>query len=166
MFKAHQKLMVLWELAEKERSGYDLIKHLGEVTSSKPSPGYIYPLLHGLKSKGLASSSVHGRKTTYSITPKGKKLLDEMRGLHARMAVEMGKSIEAIGGKKEAGKFLKLSAELVEHGDSLLKDSGLMQPIMESVIRLHRRKDFKDKRQQLRDILKGAAEKIKGLAKD
>ena len=166
MFKAHQKLMVLQELAEKERSGYELIKHIGEVTSSKPSPGYIYPLLHELKLKGLAFSSAKGRKTVYSITAKGEKFLAEMKESQARMTGEMRKSIEAIGGKKEVKKFLKLSAEMVEHRNELMKEDDLIRNLLESIIHLYHQKDFKAKRQQLRQILKEAAEKIKGLAEN
>ncbi len=78
MFKTHIKLMVLRELAEGERSGYDLMKEIGSV-AKKPSPGYIYPLLRELEEKGFIRAREEGRKRCYRLQARGRRLLSDLQ---------------------------------------------------------------------------------------
>lgn len=71
------KLLILRELGEKELSGYDLIKIIGEKLK-KPSPGSVYPILKDLMEKGFLNVRVEGRKKIYSLSEKGREALREM----------------------------------------------------------------------------------------
>lgn len=77
------RLLVLKLLNEKPQYGYELIKTLktrsNDVFDMKE--GTLYPILHKLENDGLIQASnqtVSGRvRKVYSITPKGKKLLEK-----------------------------------------------------------------------------------------
>ncbi len=100
MFKAHIKLITLKELSKESLSGYDLMKHI-ECFGKKPSPGYVYPLLKGLKEKGFISSKEDKRKKVYSITVKGKKLLDDLQKNREYMMKKMRNVLKPIADKDE-----------------------------------------------------------------
>jgi len=88
MFRGHLKIILLKALAEKESSGYDLMRRLQEKLGCKPSPGSLYPVLDEFASQGLVSSKEEGKSKVYALTAKGKtelKTLEQKRGeaLHA-----------------------------------------------------------------------------------
>ena len=60
-------------LAHHPASGYELVKHINEMTGWKPSFGSMYPLLEDMNKKKLVSIKQEGRKKIYSLTVKGKK---------------------------------------------------------------------------------------------
>jgi DNA-binding PadR family transcriptional regulator len=108
MFKSYIKLRVLKNLNKESLSGYDLMKYIGEG-GNKPSPGYIYPLLKDLQKKGFILVSKDGRRKVYSITQKGKNLLEKLKNKQK----EMINTISVIGDKKEMEVFLKLKSNIV-----------------------------------------------------
>lgn len=72
------KLLILKELEKDDATGYDLIKKISIKTSKKPSPGSVYPLLKELTNSGFLNVRAEGKKKVYSISKKGRKVLDEI----------------------------------------------------------------------------------------
>ena len=83
------EILVLKLLSEGEKYGYELLLELkergGELFAVKE--GTLYPILYRLEDDGLASSRwsrPEGREVSrkyYSITPKGKEELEELKEL-------------------------------------------------------------------------------------
>ncbi len=76
-FRGILKLLILKELERREDTGYGLIQRISVKTSKKPSPGSIYPLLKELTNAGFLNVRIEGRKKMYSLSEKGKKVLEE-----------------------------------------------------------------------------------------
>lgn len=72
------KLLILKELEKDDATGYDLIKKISIKTSKKPSPGSVYPLLKELTNSGFLNVRAEGKKKVYSISKKGRKVLNEI----------------------------------------------------------------------------------------
>lgn len=67
------RYLVLQLIADKPRHGYDIIKSIAQRAGGAyaPSPGAIYPLMHGLVGHGYVAVSLDGNKKLHSITPEG-----------------------------------------------------------------------------------------------
>ncbi|WP_434616859.1 PadR family transcriptional regulator [Azospirillum sp. B2RO_4] len=68
------RLVLLWLIAEKPRSGYDLIKTIEEMVGGaySPSPGVVYPTLTLLEEQGhIRVGATEGNKKLYEITEEG-----------------------------------------------------------------------------------------------
>ncbi len=74
------KLLALHLIAEEPRHGYDLIRHIEELTGGHyaPSPGIVYPTLTLMAEMDLIDEAVDGDgKKIYSITEAGSARLKE-----------------------------------------------------------------------------------------
>jgi DNA-binding PadR family transcriptional regulator len=75
----------LYALACMEKDGavygYSLASRIAERTGGgwRPGPGAVYPALHHLTERGLASVHGAGRRREYRITPRGRRLLRKVR---------------------------------------------------------------------------------------
>jgi DNA-binding PadR family transcriptional regulator len=81
LLKSRLAFIVLSELIDGEKSGYELMGAINEKSGWKPSAGSVYPLLKSLLSDGLVDvrEDTFGRRIKYySITPKGKKIIHYM----------------------------------------------------------------------------------------
>ncbi len=87
-FKGMLKLLILKELEDGEATGYELIDRIGKITSKKPSPGSVYPLLSELHERGFLKVSVHGNRKIYSLSTKGKRALEELKEKERRLILE------------------------------------------------------------------------------
>jgi formylmethanofuran dehydrogenase subunit E len=79
-----QGLLKMWMLkiiSEKEVSGYEIIKKVGELTGKKPSTGSVYPLLKSMQNEGWIIGKKLDHKTVYQITDSGKKVLETHENL-------------------------------------------------------------------------------------
>ena len=86
--KGMLKLLILKELEGGEATGYELIDRIGKITSKKPSPGSVYPLLGELHENGFLEVSVQGNRKIYSLSMKGKKALEELKERERRLILE------------------------------------------------------------------------------
>src|ERR1019366_2755465 len=68
------RLHVLYHASKEPIFGLEMIEELGRHGYSL-SPGTMYPLLHGLESKGLLRSSRSGRRLVYRATAVGRSAL-------------------------------------------------------------------------------------------
>lgn len=67
--------LILFLLSKTPMHGQELAEELGKRKGEKPSPGTIYPALKCLKQEGLISEKKRGKTISYSLTPKGQKVL-------------------------------------------------------------------------------------------
>jgi DNA-binding PadR family transcriptional regulator len=71
--KGFLSFLIIWLINKKSMTGAELALELEHRKGHKPSPGTIYPVLKGLKDKGLLAIDDNKR---YSLTEKGKKELE------------------------------------------------------------------------------------------
>ena len=97
------ELLLLRLLAQKEMYGYELVRSIRTVTGEAISlgEGVIYPVLHGLERSGSLTSRrkpVGGRtRVYYSLTAKGQKRLDKLRGDWRRIQGGISTALESPG---------------------------------------------------------------------
>ncbi len=79
MFKGYLKIVILKELNNGEKTGYDIIKDIYEKTDFiKPSPGSVYPILKNLLKERIVSFKQDKNRKVYRLTKKGKNLIKEL----------------------------------------------------------------------------------------
>ena len=71
------KLHVLILLNNKERTGYELMKELGNKLDKKMSSSNIYPFLKELKENYYVKVRSLGREKIYSLTDSGNKFVND-----------------------------------------------------------------------------------------
>lgn len=79
------RFLALYALSVMDRQGpvygYSLADQISDRTEGvwRPGAGAIYPALQSLVARGLARSGRDGRRRVYSITPRGRKALEQIR---------------------------------------------------------------------------------------
>jgi len=163
IFKAQVKLAVLRQLATADSSGYDLMKFLASY-ASKPSPGYIYPLLHALRKNGLVSVKVQGRKKVYSITIRGKRFLVDLEKKHQELMRSMLKNFEPISDKSEQRQFYKVMQSMHGNREKMFRDMDVFRDFNSAFLQIYQG-DYDKKRLAMRGIIAKAATQLRELAK-
>jgi DNA-binding PadR family transcriptional regulator len=79
IFKEFLDLIILFELSNKELSGYDLIAIQSKRFGMDLSPGTVYATLYSMERKGFIKGNLGGNKTTYVLTSKGKEGLETFK---------------------------------------------------------------------------------------
>lgn len=87
---------VLKLLSEGEKTGYEIIKEMEKRIGWQPSPGSVYPLLQMLGEEGLLSPRPAGNKVYWSLTPEGRRRLDELRERRKEWLRELGIKEQAV----------------------------------------------------------------------
>lgn len=97
------RLVVLALIEKEPRHGYEIIKHIEDMTYGfyAPSPGVIYPTLTYLEEAGYVTAEADGNKKRYVITEEGKKFLDENRSFAATVLERLSQFAERIKQKQE-----------------------------------------------------------------
>jgi len=155
MFKSHIKLMVLKQLSNEKLSGYGLMKSIGEL-GKKPSPGYIYPLLKDLEKKDFISVKKESRKKVYSITQKGKKLLESLETNKEEMLKSMMRILEPIAEKKEIDRFMKLKSDIKKE-NHYLQDEELLEKLRNAIFSCYKNPE---KRNKIKIVLEETIRKL------
>ena len=85
--RGFNRATILWLVSQKRRSGYEVVKEMNRLTRQRFHSGVVYPLLYELEEKRFIAGRwvTRGRRRIkyYSITDRGTKLLDRLRGLFA-----------------------------------------------------------------------------------
>jgi DNA-binding PadR family transcriptional regulator len=92
------RLYLLALLEDGPRHGYELIKLLSDRFGGTyaPSPGTVYPRLAKLLDEGLVAAESTGRRSVYSITPAGRRELDERRDELANVEQDISASVRRL----------------------------------------------------------------------
>ncbi|AYD00838.1 PadR family transcriptional regulator [Neorhizobium sp. NCHU2750] len=97
------RLLVLALIEKEPRHGYEIIKHIEDMTYGfyAPSPGVVYPTLTYLEEAGYVVSEADGNKKRYAITEEGKAHLDENRSFAATILDRLSELAERIKQRQE-----------------------------------------------------------------
>lgn len=91
--------MYILKILEKPRHGYEILK---EVECGgcdwKPSPGSIYPILQGLKERGLIKEKKVGRRKVYVVSARGREKLRMVKKFREDMRERMWTMSRLIAG--------------------------------------------------------------------
>ena len=79
------RFLVLMALSEKPMHGYALIQEISKTYLRPVSAGIVYPTLQELGDMGLVSSEENEGKKVYTLTPEGKKHLDDNKDIIERL---------------------------------------------------------------------------------
>ncbi|MGV8086248.1 MAG: PadR family transcriptional regulator [Candidatus Woesearchaeota archaeon] len=165
MIKNNLKIIVLKKLDAESLSGYDLIKRIyAETGSWKPSFGSMYPLLKELHNNKLVIFKIKNRKKIYSITPSGKKALNNAIIASQNMIDMMGKqyalmeTICSIDERKTFQEFIdKVHSNPVIFGVAT-EEMDKLHTLMMSLLS---KKKFETKGKKIKKILNDTIIKLK-----
>ena len=96
--------LVVLALVEKEpRHGYEIIKHIEDMTYGfyAPSPGVIYPTLTYLEEAGYVVAEQDGNKKRYAITEEGRVHLGENRSVATTILDRLSHLAERVRQRQE-----------------------------------------------------------------
>jgi DNA-binding PadR family transcriptional regulator len=162
MLRTRLKLMVLHELRKEDLSGYSIMKVLEKLIGKKPSPGYIYPLLHDLKKANLVSVKKSQRKKVYSINGNGKKFLADLKKKHRQSMDAMIKAFEPLGERIETDKFYNFHTKILAFKERISQDMDVFSKFIDSLFVIYQKDDPK-KRKLLRSIIRKTAKQLEKL---
>lgn len=111
------KLLILKELEKSDATGYELIQRISTKTSKKPSTGSVYPLLRELTDLGFLDVRVEGNKKIYSLSQKGKVVLEETSKLEKEAIMRKIEVLKTSGiiSEEEATKMFQFISVKREH---------------------------------------------------
>ncbi|HET9708633.1 MAG TPA: PadR family transcriptional regulator [Gemmatimonadales bacterium] len=95
------KYVILKQLREKPKHGYEIMKDLAEQMHGcySPSPGTVYPTLQWLEDEGLVRSRDVDGKKVYEITEAGTQFLEEHKDVVTDIFDRVADAVEdALGG--------------------------------------------------------------------
>ena len=96
-----RKYVILKQLREKPKHGYEIMKDLAEQMHGcySPSPGTVYPTLQWLEDEGLVGARDVDGKKVYEITDAGIKFLEENKDVVTDIFDRVAETVEeALGG--------------------------------------------------------------------
>ena len=71
------QMQILWLISHKPRHGYELMKDLTLIKKTKVGQGTLYPALQKMEKQKLIKGVDDDNKIVYTITDKGKKIMEE-----------------------------------------------------------------------------------------
>jgi DNA-binding PadR family transcriptional regulator len=97
------RLLVLALIEKEPRHGYEIIKHIEDMTYGfyAPSPGVIYPTLTYLEEAGYVVAEADGNKKRYLITDEGRSYLEENRSFASTILDRLSEFAERVRQKQE-----------------------------------------------------------------
>ncbi len=95
-FPACLKIFILKKLEQGPKTGYQLMKIFQEVTGRKPSPGSVYPALKELKDNGYVKVLEQDGRKIYSLTGKGRKLVEKIDSERSEVYRKMSELLAVI----------------------------------------------------------------------
>jgi DNA-binding PadR family transcriptional regulator len=98
MLKGLLKMSMLKIISENKTTGYQIIKHIQDLTGEKPSTGSIYPLLKNMQTHGWITGTNQNGKTTYEIAPTGQAILHAHGNLKDYYEQKLNSSITLLHG--------------------------------------------------------------------
>jgi len=97
IIRGMSRSIILWLVNQKPMSGYSIVKEMKRLTGQNIHSGIVYPLLYELEENGLIVGewSQKGRRRIkyYTITEKGKKLLNKIKELFEMPVKEVLKDL-------------------------------------------------------------------------
>ena len=113
------KYFMLKVISEGKTTGYRIIKRCEEVLGYTPSTGSIYPLLKGMEKEKIIKGKKEGRSTVYSITEKGKRMLEEGEKLREEIHQKLSRYASSVAetfGDSTLKNMLDKGGQIGDHG--------------------------------------------------
>jgi DNA-binding PadR family transcriptional regulator len=162
------QLLIMIQLLEAPKYGYEILSDLrdGFRGSWEPKTGTIYPALQSLEKKDFIESDLLADKTHYSLTVKGRLMIDDMSNYVAEYLMFNSKFIESTVASLPADFTRDVFSKIHEFGiDEITPEL----PILEAIARLsnnsmkqafleHRRRILKRKLRLVETYLKAVEE--------
>ncbi|HQU74289.1 MAG TPA: PadR family transcriptional regulator [Calditrichia bacterium] len=164
MFKSQIKFLVIRALEKESLSGYGLMKLLKQQTGKKPSPGYMYPLLHDLEKDGFVSVQEGKRNKLYSITAKGKTFLAELLKKHRKSIDAVVKAFEPLNEKQESEQFYLMHTRMLTFKEQMMQDMDVFSNFRCALFDIYEEND-PAKRRKLRRIIREATQKLEKISR-
>ena len=164
MLKSQIKFMVIRALERESLSGYGLMSLLKQQTGKKPSPGYIYPLLHDLEKENFISVKEDKRRKIYSINSKGKKFLADLMKKHRQSMNAMIKAFEPLGEKEEVEQFYAMHTKMLSFKEQMMQDMDIFTKFQKSIFEIYNKNDPR-KRKQLRIVFQKATQQLENVSR-
>jgi DNA-binding PadR family transcriptional regulator len=166
MLQGYLKLIVLKELIESKKTGYELIGRLKKITGKKPSAGSVYPLLNDLFKNKFVSKKNEGAKKVYTITAKGKSLITSIIKEKKEMMVKHMGIVKLLGNvakEKELQPLKKLISDVHQKGELVLFNIGLLTELRNTLYQLISSEDYSLKEKKIQGVLKKTVLDLKKL---
>ena len=161
--QGYLKIFVLRELAQRELTGYDIMKGFERFSGAKmPSPGTMYPMLNDLLKKRLIAVTEKDHKKFYRITSSGKKVMQLMMEQRKKMLRSMLPVLSRVYSGKELDNFKQSLDKISEKRHH--EDMDVVHELRDAVFDFVASKAYPKKRMEFRKIIGAAAKKIRGLA--
>ncbi len=93
MAKGYLKYLMLKTISDGDVTGYQLIKHVENLTGSKPSTGSVYPQLKSMERDGWVNGREVDGKTFYSITKTGREVIEHMDSVKDDFMIKIHQSV-------------------------------------------------------------------------
>ena len=71
------QMQILWIVDKKPTHGYEMMKLLNTIKKTKITQGTLYPALAALEERGFIKRDEQERRTVYSITSSGKRVMND-----------------------------------------------------------------------------------------
>jgi DNA-binding PadR family transcriptional regulator len=139
------------------------MKKIREESGWKTSAGSMYPLLDNLLREKLVRVKKEGRRKIYSLTEKGKELLEEMIQKKTQLVDKLIKGcrvFECIVDKKSAAFLLEIFNK-IKQGEIPFKE--LNPELMEfrnTILHLYKNNKLSKHKREIKEILKGTVKKL------
>jgi DNA-binding PadR family transcriptional regulator len=89
-------VLLLFNIEENgETSGYDFLKHLHQTYDLMLSPGTVYAVAYSMQRDNLIEARGDKRKTVFSLTPRGKLVIETIRNSKKMLQFSFSDLIEA-----------------------------------------------------------------------
>ncbi|WP_117354602.1 PadR family transcriptional regulator [Acidilobus sp. 7A] len=96
LLKGLATFLILAELADRPKCGYEIGKEISKKVGGKLPPGYVYVMLGTLERKGLVESERSaGRKKEYRLTESGVRFLIEHEE-HIKRLIELLSEVQGV----------------------------------------------------------------------
>ncbi len=170
MIKGYLKILFLKKIKSNECTGYDLINSTKEVLGKKPSAGSVYPLLNQLLNDKFIKVKEENRRKIYSITKKGKLLLNKLIKEKEKMLFSHNNIMKLFNevhkDKTEDKSFLKINQHLKSESKVIMRNVNAFLELKDEIDKILRNNKLNSKKEkEVRAIIKETTNKLKTVRK-
>ncbi|MFX1264079.1 MAG: PadR family transcriptional regulator [Promethearchaeota archaeon] len=126
------QLLVMIQLLGTSKYGYEIIRNLREgfKGSWEPKTGTVYPALRALEKKGIIAKSMVSEKTHYSLTVKGRGIMQEISDYVADYLLFNSRFIESTVDSMPPSFTQEVFSKIHEAGiDEILPEATILEAI-------------------------------------
>ncbi len=126
------QLLIMIQLLGNSKYGYEIIRCLREGFKGlwEPKTGTVYPALNALQTKGHITKSLINEKTHYSLTEKGREIIQEMSDYVAEYLLFNSRFIESTVDSMPPSFTQEVFSKIHDSGiDEILPEATILEAI-------------------------------------